>query len=101
MESEKKFRKINTHIQAIKRMLYNHGWEKQQTQRSKGSGRQKKTTKRYLATGQKDYFKCIQLDKNFINRNKNNNQENVQKEIIARISSNSTGRNELGMLPFR
>ena len=52
-------------------MLYNHGWEKQQTQRPKGSGpkrvRQgKKPTKRNPATGQKDPFKSIWLDKKFI-----------------------------------
>ena len=55
-------------------MLYNHGWEKQQTQRSKGSGpkrvrQAKKPTKRNLATGQKDHFKSKWLDK--IHKNKN------------------------------
>ena len=45
-------------------MLYNHGWEKQQTQRPKGSGpkrvrQAKKPTKRNPATGQKDHFKSI------------------------------------------
>ena len=43
-------------------MSYNHGWEKQQTQRPKGSGpkmvrQAKKPTKRNLAMGQKDHFK--------------------------------------------
>ena len=43
-------------------MLYNHGWEKQQTQRPKDSGPErvrqaKKPTKRNPATGQKDHFK--------------------------------------------
>ena len=47
----------------------NHGWEKQQTQRPKGSGpkwvrQAKKPTKRNPATGQKDHFKSIWLDKN-------------------------------------
>ena len=45
-------------------MLYNHGWEKQQTQRPKGSGpktvrQAKKSTKRNPAMGQKDHFKII------------------------------------------
>ena len=52
-------------------MLYNHGWEKQQTQRPKGSGpkrvrQAKKPTKTNPATGQKDHFKSIWLDKKFI-----------------------------------
>ena len=52
-------------------MLYNHGWEKQQTQRPKGSGpkrvrQAKKPTKRNPATGQKDHLKSIWLDKKFI-----------------------------------
>ena len=52
-------------------MLYNHGWEKQQTQRPKGFGpkkvrQAKKPTKRNPATGQKDDFKSIWLDKKFI-----------------------------------
>ena len=43
-------------------MLYNHGWEKQQTQRPKGSGpkrveQAKKPTKTNPATGQKDHLK--------------------------------------------
>ena len=55
-------------------MLCNHGWEKQQTQRPKGSGpkrvrQAKKPTKRNPATGQKDHFKSIWLDK--IHKNKN------------------------------
>ena len=55
-------------------MLYNHGWEKQQTQRPKGSGpkrvcQAKKPTKRNPGTGQKDHFKSLWLDK--IHRNKN------------------------------
>ena len=42
-------------------MLYNHGWEKQQTQRPKGSGpkrvrQAKKLTKRNPATGPKGPF---------------------------------------------
>ena len=50
-------------------MLYNHGWEKQQTQRPKGPGpkrvrQAKKPTKRNPAMGQKDHFKSIWLDKN-------------------------------------
>ena len=50
-------------------MLCNHGWEKQQTQRPKGSGpkrvrQPKKPTKRNPAMGQKDHFKGIWLDKN-------------------------------------
>ena len=50
-------------------MLYNHGWEKQQTQRPKGSGlksvmQAKKPTKRNPAMGQKDHFKSIWLNKN-------------------------------------
>ena len=52
-------------------MLYNYGWEKQQTQRPKGSGpkrvrQAKKPTKRNPATGQKDHFKSIWLDKKII-----------------------------------
>ena len=55
-------------------MLYNHGWEKQQTQRPKGFGpkrvrQARKPTKRNSATGQKDNFKSIWLDK--IHKNKN------------------------------
>ena len=50
-------------------MLCNHGWEKQQTQRLKGSvpkrvRQAKKPTKINPATGQKDHFKSIWLDKN-------------------------------------
>ena len=55
-------------------MLCNHGWEKQQTQRPKGSGPKKvrqamKPIKRNPAMGQKDHFKSIWLNK--IHRNKN------------------------------
>ena len=47
-------------------MLCNHGWEKQQTQRPKGSGpkrvkQAKKLTKRNPAMGQKDHFKRYTL----------------------------------------
>ena len=55
-------------------MLYNHGWEKQQTQRPKSFEpkrvrQARKSTKRNPATGQKDHFKSIWLDK--IHKNKN------------------------------
>ena len=55
-------------------MLCNHGWEKQETQRPKGSRpkrvrQAKKLTKRNRAAGQKDHFKGIWWDK--IHRNKN------------------------------
>ena len=48
-------------------MLCNHGWEKQQTQRPKGSGpkgsgRQRNPPKEILPL-QKDHFKSIWLDK--------------------------------------
>ena len=49
-------------------MLCNHGREKQQTQRPKRSGpkrvrQAKKPTNKNPATGQKDHFKSIWLDK--------------------------------------
>ena len=61
-------------------MLYNHGWEKQQTQRPKGSGpkrvwQAKKPTKRNPATGQKDHFKSIWLDKIYIRKIKHTNSK--------------------------
>ena len=61
-------------------MLYNQGWEKQQTQRPKGSGpkrvrQAKKLTKRNPAAGQKDHFKSIWLDKNLICKIKHTNSK--------------------------
>ena len=50
-------------------MLYNHGWEKQQTQRPKRVRQVKKPNHRNPATGQKDHLKSIWLDK--IHKNKN------------------------------
>ena len=59
-------------------MLYNHGWEKQQTQRPRGSGAKrvgqaKKPNKRNPATGQMDHFKSIWLDKIYIRKIKHTN----------------------------
>ena len=56
-------------------MLHNHGWEKQQTQRPKGSGpkrvrQAKKPNKKNPATVQKDHFESIWLDKNLPMLNK-------------------------------
>ena len=50
-------------------MLCNHGWEKKQTQRPKGSGPKrgqtgKETHQKKSCHGQKDHFKSIWLDKN-------------------------------------
>ena len=61
-------------------MLYNHGWEKQQAQRPKGSGpkrvrQAKKPTKRNPATGQKDHSKAYGWTKKFIYVNHTNSKQ--------------------------
>ena len=59
-------------------MLYNHGWEKQQTQRTKGSGpkrvrQAKKPSKRNPATGQKAISKAYGWTKIYIRKIKHTN----------------------------
>ena len=54
-------------------MLYNYGWEKQQTQRRKRSGPKsvrhaKKPSKRKPVTDQKNHFKSVWLDKIYLHK---------------------------------